>query len=113
MDELTRYVVTYYPELMTVKERAAYKALVAEKKAENAGPGSLQDMILKKWGTKDPDVLALLENGPEEFLHNVRGRILREHPDQVFLNYCPKCGALTNTPKAKQCPKCFFSWHEQ
>lgn len=111
MDELTKYIVTYYPNLMTFKEKAAYKTSFVEEKAENLGPGKLQRTLRERWGSNDPEVLALLKNGREEFLHQVRERILREHPDEVFLNYCSKCGALTNTPKAKQCPKCFFSWH--
>ena len=111
MDELTHYIVTYYPDLMTSIEKAAYKTSFVEEKAENLEPGNLQRTLREKWGSSDPEVLALLKNGREEFLRQVRERILRENADQVFLNYCPKCGALTNTPKAKQCPKCFFSWH--
>ena len=111
MDELTKYIVTYYPNLMTIKEKIAYKASIAEEKAENLEPGNLQQMLREKWGSSDPDVLLLLENGREEFLRQVKDRILREDADKVFLNYCPKCGALTKTPKARQCPKCFFSWH--
>lgn len=111
MDELTKYIVTYYPNLMTLKEKAAYKTSFVEEKAENLEPGNLQRTLRERWGSNDPEVLALLKNGREEFLNQVRARILLEHADEVFLNYCPKCGALTNTPKAKQCPKCFFSWH--
>lgn len=112
MDELTRYIVTYYPNLMTSKEKAAYRASFAEEKAENLERGKFQTMLRERWRSNDPEVVALLKNGPEEFLRNVRHRILREQANEVFLNYCPKCGALTKSPKARQCPKCFHSWHD-
>jgi ribosomal protein L40E len=112
MDELTKYIVTCYPNLMTFKEKAANKAFLAEEKAENLEPGNMQRMLRKSWGSSDPDVLSLMANGREEFLRAVRDRIMDEHSDEVFLNYCPKCGALAKTPRAKQCPKCFFSWHD-
>lgn len=59
----------------------------------------------------DPKVMALLADGIEAFGARLSDRVL-EHCDDVFLNYCPRCGALTKTPTAKQCPKCFFSWHD-
>lgn len=113
MNKLTKYIVTWYPDLMTVNEKAAHKTSFVEEKAENLEPGNLQRMLREKWGSSDPEVLALLENGREEFLQKVADRILREHADEVFLNYCPKCGELTKTPRAKQCPSCFFSWHDE
>lgn len=111
MDELTRYIFYSYFNLLTIKEKAAYKASFAEEKAENLEPGKLQDFLRERWSSKDPEIISLLENGRDEFTRNVRERIMREHADKVFLNYCPKCGALTKTPRAKQCPKCFFFWH--
>lgn len=112
MDELTRYIVTNYPNLMTFKEKAAHKASFADEKAEALEPGNLQTMLRERWASSDLEVVALLKNGREEFLRDVRDRILREHANEVFLNYCSKCGALTKSPKARQCPKCFYSWHD-
>jgi hypothetical protein len=68
-------------------------------------------MLREKWGSNDSEVIALLKDGREVFLRNVRDKILHEHANEVFLNYCPKCGALTKTPRAQQCPVCFHSWH--
>lgn len=111
MDALTRYIVTYYSNLMTPTEKLAHRASFAEEKAENVEPGNLQTLLRERWGSADPEVMALLKDGQENFLRNVRDRILKEHTNEVFLNYCPKCGALTNTPNAQQCPECFHSWH--
>jgi rubrerythrin len=111
MDALTRYIVIYYSNLMTPSERVAHKASIAEEKAENLEPGNLQTILRERCGSNDSDVVAHLKDGQETFLRNVRDRILKEHANEVFLNYCPKCGALTNTPNAQQCPECFHSWH--
>ncbi|HLE62459.1 MAG TPA: hypothetical protein VI750_04925 [Pyrinomonadaceae bacterium] len=67
MDELTKSIFYNYFDLLTIKEKAAYKASFAEEKAENLEPGKLQDFLRER--------------------------------------------SLTKTRRAKQCPKCFFSWH--
>jgi hypothetical protein len=90
MDELTAYIIKNYIHLMTILERAAYKNL----------------------DVKDYRVKELLKNGAEPFLQSVCERILREHREELIINRCPKCEALARTPFAKQCPKCFFDWHE-
>ena len=112
MDELTRYIFYNYFDLLTLKEKAAYQASFAEEKAENLQPGELQDLLRERLGSKDPEIMALLASGRDEFMRKVRERIMREDAEKVFLNHCAKCGALTITPMAKQCPKCFFSWHD-
>ena len=111
MDELSRYIFNYFPQLMTVREKAAHRAMHAEMKAQNVEGTRMSHLLREKWGTSDPEVLALLADGPETFMHSVSDRILREHPNQVYFNRCPKCEALAKTPTAKQCPKCFYSWH--
>ena len=113
MDELTHYIFHNYPHLMTVREAAAYKSILGEKKAEASDSPNMQSMLRKGWVSSDPEVRALLANGEEHFMVGVRDRILHEHASEVFLNRCRKCGALTNTPRARQCPKCFFSWYDE
>jgi uncharacterized C2H2 Zn-finger protein len=111
-DELTAYIINYYPHLMTDREKLAHRASFAEEKAENLPPGNLQRTLRERWGSTDPDVLAMLKEGREVFLKNVAQRILRERSDELFFNHCPRCGALAKTPRAKQCAKCFHSWHD-
>ncbi len=113
MDELTRYVFYSYFDLLTPKEKAAYWASFAEEKAARLEPGRLRDFLRERWGSEDQEIIDLLADGREEFMRKVRERIMIENSDKVFLNHCPKCGALTKTPRAKQCPKCFSSWHDE
>ena len=113
IDELTHYIFHNYPHLMTVREAAAYKSILGEKKAESSDSPNMQAMLGKGWVSGDPEVHALLANGEEHFMAGVRDRILRERAGEVFLNRCRKCEALAKTPRAKQCPKCFFSWHDE
>jgi hypothetical protein len=60
----------------------------------------------------DPEVRALLANGRKAFINAICERVLREEGDKIYFNRCPRCQAVTRTPTAKQCPKCFFSWHD-
>ena len=112
MDELTRYIFTYYAHLMTLHERAAYKSIIAEEKAENVESSRLAQFLRERWVSSDPEVKALLADGQDKFMKSVCDRILREHADKVYFNYCPNCKILARTPRAKQCPKCFYDWHD-
>ena len=86
---------------------------VARAKGEASHDKGHAHLLGDKPGANNKEVLALLANGAERFFVTVRDRILKECKDEVVLNYCPRCGALTRTPKAKICPKCSFSWHEK
>jgi ribosomal protein L40E len=110
MDELTRYIIKNYGNLMTATEAAAYKNVIIEGKVEHTSSESVKAKLRQSWITGDAEVKELLKNGPDVFLEIVRERILKEHSDQVILNRCPKCNALARTPTAKQCPKCFYNW---
>ncbi len=111
MEELARYLYDYCSNLLTDEEKAAYKNTLVLKKIENADSQKMKEMLRKEWFSSDEKVLQLLENGEEEFFRNLGERVLQENPNKDFLNLCPKCNALTVTPKAKQCRKCFYSWH--
>jgi len=106
-EHLTKYVIDYYGGLMTRAEWLAYRAFLAEGKIQQGySPEPLEDLQ-----TNDPDALSLMSAGVDSFRRRVRERILRDHPDKVLLNYCPKCGGLATTPKARQCCWCFHDWH--
>ena len=113
MDELTRYIFYNYSHLMTAQESAAYKSIIGEQKAGGTDNPNMRALLRERFVSADPEVRAMLKKGQEQFLTDVRDRIIRERADDVFLNCCPQCGALTKTPRAKQCPKCFFSWHDE
>lgn len=112
MDELSRYIIVYYPQLMTEEERLAHRHLVTLEKIAKTDSSSRKRLMERRWLSSDSTVLQLFENGEETFFLNVSSRILTQHREQIFLNHCPKCGALAKTPKAKQCAKCYHSWHE-
>jgi hypothetical protein len=112
VDELTRYVFHNYSALMTLAENQAYKALVLERKAERSSEDMKRHLRLL-FSSTEPDVVALLDRGAREFLVATRDRILRDHRSEVFLNRCPKCGALARTPKACLCPSCKHTWYEK
>ena len=112
MDDLAHYIAIYYPHLLTEEERLAQRTLLGEAKVRNAEDLGFKSVLGNHYISKDPAVLKLLSDGPDVFWARVRERVMRDSPNEVFLNNCPRCSALAKTPTAKQCPKCFYSWHD-
>lgn len=112
-EELAKYLYDYCSDLLTGEEKAAYKNTLVLKKTENDDSPAKKKMLREAWFSSDEKVLSLLKNGEESFFRNLENRVLRDNPHKKFLNLCPKCGYLTVTPEAKQCRKCYFSWHER
>jgi hypothetical protein len=110
LDDVTKYVFHNYANLMTENEASAWKTFGWQAKNEKGG-NELPDFLANKFGSQRTEVLELRSKGAESFFVGVRDRILKEHKDEIILNYCPRCGALTRTPKAKICPKCSFNWY--
>jgi hypothetical protein len=113
------YVFTYFGHLMTEQERRAYTHLVGAFKATGCTDAASQAEAreralphLRDLLSSDPEVLRLTSAGLDAFIERTGRRILDEHRDKITFNNCPKCGALTRTPKAQQCRFCGFDWHE-
>lgn len=113
MDQLAKYIFDWCPNLLTDEERKARKHLIGMDKVENTESEKMKIFIGKSWQSNDEKVLKLLESGAENFYKNAVERVLRQNPNRDFLNLCPKCNSLARTPQANQCPKCFYSWHEE
>ena len=116
--DLAHYIVTYYSALMTPEERLANRHLTTTFKATDGRSDLEAQAEVRREGgprarrlSNDPVVLRLTAEGFDAFQERVASRILAEHRDTVFLNYCPRCGGLTRTPKAKLCLHCGHSWH--
>lgn len=62
------------------------------------------------FGFKDEKVNDLVSLGKIKAEESIAKRILNDNPD--ILNYCPNCGKLTRTPKARQCRHCGNKWFE-
>jgi hypothetical protein len=117
-DKLARYVVIYYPHLMTKSERRARGHLITTIKATrgrsdlNAQAEARNDPDFAPSLSNDPEVLSLAAGGMKAFREATAARILNEHRGEIFLNRCPECGGLARTPKAKQCRFCGYDWHD-
>ena len=66
-------------------------------------------------------ILPFVREGEDIFKRKLIERLKRDYPNKAIMqeylnegvvNRCPKCNAVTRTAKARQCPKCFYSWHE-
>lgn len=114
--EKSAYVFKYYAHLMTLTEKAAFRNFFFIEKKEaykSRNPEKSDSHFYEKKYIKLPKVLALMEGGFEAFRDRTVQRMLEEHADEVFFNYCPECNKLVRTPKAKQCHHCFHSWHDE
>jgi hypothetical protein len=115
----TWYVFRYYAHLMTKQEHLAHRHLVGTAKAMRGKTDAGSQAEARKSASRgyrdllssDPEVLLLASQGLDAFVERVAQRILDEHRDEVAFNNCPKCSALTRTPKARQCRFCGFDWH--
>ncbi len=109
--ETAKYIIDYFPNLMTEKERIALRHLNSEFKTD--GNPKMEKMYRKKgWLTDDQDALNLIKNGSEIFRLNVADRIIKERSSDLYLNKCPNCEKLTRTPQSRQCRFCGHNWHD-
>ncbi|MGR3857793.1 hypothetical protein [Chryseobacterium indologenes] len=108
--ETIDYIIRYFSKLMTKDEALALNHhMYTLKSSENTRMRNI--MIERGWINSDPEVIQLLEHGYEVFEQNVVTRIMKETPEKVFFNNCPKCHKLARTPRAKQYRYCGYNWH--
>ena len=112
------YVLQHYSTWMTEHERAVNRHLTTLFKQRSDGqpaPGTALDTgeILGTYRTRlsdDPAVIADAQAGWDGAREKIAERIVRDHPDEVYLNLCPWCRALTRTPTARLCLTCGHTW---
>jgi len=126
--EFTRYIFCYYTHLLSPHEYEAWQSIMIKGKATMGAachiPGIpshkrrqgterliRRSEIAQERASADPRIGALLKRGESDFFFSVALRVLRDNRQEVVLNLCPKCLALCKTPRAKQCPKCYYRWH--
>jgi hypothetical protein len=118
MTNVGQYVLQHYAQLMSAHERAVYRHLTTLYKFRDHGPpapGTAAETpnfvgLERRWLSDDPAVLLDAQAGWDAAREKIAQRILRDHADEVYLNQCPACGALTRTPTARLCLSCGHSW---
>lgn len=114
---LALYVVGYYGHFLNEQEHIALRHLMATEKVthgrtdQSAQEEAKSNKALSGLLSQDPVVLELAHDGIDAFMERTADRILAEHGDEIFLNYCPRCGVLAKTPDARQCRFCRHDWH--
>jgi ribosomal protein L32 len=115
---VAQYVLQHYAHLMNPHERAVYRHLTMLYKQRGDGPpapGTADDSArlegpARRWLSEDAAVLRDANAGWDAACEKIAQRIIRDHLDEVYLNHCPTCGALTRTPTARLCLSCGHSW---
>jgi len=113
-----KYVFRNYMNLMTRKEAQAFRHISGTMKATGRSDASQEEVkggssISRKWLSDDPEVRLLAQDGYDAFVLVTGKRILRDNRDRIVMNYCPRCGGLARTPKARQCRFCGKDWHNE
>ncbi len=96
---------------MTDDEKLALKYHMYTYKTED-NPKMRKMMVDRDWIIEQPNIKEYLKAGYEEFELSIAKRIMKEAPEKVFLNNCPKCNKLARTPYARQCRHCGNNWHD-
>jgi hypothetical protein len=120
MDTLkAEHVIRYYGHLMTIQDRLARRHLIGTAKATHgrtdaAAQNEVENTSHPARGllSNDSEVLQMASDGLDAFTMRTAQRILDRHSDEIAFNYCPRCGALAKTPKARQCRFCYHDWHQ-
>lgn len=116
-EELNRYVLRWYADLMTDTEKKAYSHLYATLKATmgHSDVAAQQEALNSKGHerllSRDPEVLHLTRDGWEAFTVRTAERILHDSRPQLVFNRCPRCNGLARTPTSRQCRFCGNDWH--
>jgi rhomboid protease GluP len=114
--DMQNYILNYFSKFLTEKEAKAIKHDNTLSKMKNIDDKDQYEKrksisLEKGWLTDDPEILALLKDGIDSLTEKATGRIVKEHSKEIFFNFCPECGKLARTPKAKQCRFCGHDWH--
>ena len=84
--------------------------------ADNSALGSSRGLpVVPGTSSRDIECCGILgwrETGCNAFVLRRGRRILNQHRNEIFLNYCPQCGKLARTPKTRQCRFCGHDWHD-
>ena len=110
-DELTKYVLDHYGHLCTDTEQLALRVLNLQLKAEHAQSPVIKSKLAEFCETEhNPQVQEIVLSGRNAARREIRDRLLNDHREAIFLNYCPRCSALCRTPLAQMCVGCGHSW---
>ncbi len=114
IDQLTRYVWKHFNQFCTEDEALGYRVAFFEMKAQRSKDKDMAKRLREKAReSKDPAILAMLADGYDAFQQRTCERIMRDHGDQIFVNRCPKCNCIVESPIACLCKWCGHKWFER
>jgi hypothetical protein len=110
--EIQQYILWFCRDYMRPSEwRALRRFGLTGNGEQSMRAAALKEAGLEaSYGFQDPEVNTLVALGKENAEEKIAQRIYDQHSDAI-MNFCPQCGQLARTPKAKQCRFCGFDWH--
>ncbi|MEM6686540.1 MAG: hypothetical protein AAF617_12225 [Bacteroidota bacterium] len=111
-NEVKNYFIYQCYEWRTKEENIALKRLnLTESGEKSTRKMAKTSKKMESWYRfKDEYVNSLVALGMERLKEKIALRLLKEYPE--LLNFCPKCGKLTRTPRARQCRYCSHTWFD-
>jgi hypothetical protein len=114
--ETAHYILDHFSDLLPGPVRLAFHYTKSNFKLDRWGgynplvTKTLQDA---GWIHAGLDMSDIINDGLDRFEIMVAESILKNNPDKVFFNRCPKCDQLARTPMARQCQHCGYDWHNR
>ncbi len=110
---MTEYIWQHYTHLMSgVEVRAGQYAVPIIESSDNQKVRVIHRQLAMQRGSVDETaVLNALRDGRDALRDQVRNRLLKQHPHEVFINRCPACQRIVCSPLARQCLRCKHDWH--
>lgn len=111
---LLDYLFQYCRDHLTPLEVKIDSWISAEKRAAYCSNSYYATALLEAIGhANDPEVQQLVSEGEIAFRLRVKDRLLERYQQQeLFINFCPSCQNVANTPHAKQCFQCGHNWRD-
>jgi hypothetical protein len=113
-----QYILRYFGHFMTKQEQRAQRHLFGTQKLTHGRSDATAQREARNMShptrellSDDEIILQMTSEGSEPFLLRTAQRIFEEHRSEILFQYCPRCGRLAKTPKARQCRFCYHDWH--
>lgn len=113
-NEKVRYIIDYFLDVLPTDERLAIYYTLNQLKNNHAFLPfvTIKDTLIRRgYISTNQDLQDLHKEGYKAFEEKVAAYILKNYPDKVYLNNCPKCHQITQNPLAKQCKHCGNDWN--
>lgn len=96
-----RYILHNYYRLLNRGEKLRHRWYLAKRRGDERVAKLYETWLGADGGTVETEC---------QLLAGAAARLRREFPERVVITHCPKCEAITRTPRSRICPECGHQW---